>query len=452
MPPTSLCIVARYMSRSYERARIAHVLSVMLVSIAVLGCTEIDGHKRTRAGNRLFRDSQFIDAAAQYQIALTEIDDPIIHYNLGLAYSKIAKPGYDASILLATKDEPICTALPNTKPVDTGACVKEGDRHYAECGSKKTAPIEAAIAKLESDLKGVTEADKDKKTDLTSQLRDKQEELGRYTCASSFKCVETTYCTLTSPELADLAAQHFQVWIKAQPGDDEIKKQVIEARAAFEAATKADNKSEIIVTQKRVDDLLVKDQTRKLMSLLWMDSEQYPKAIAYWEGLLVDRPNDPEIIGQLAGINLKAGNWRKSIEWYNKIAAITTDANSKVAQYQFIGNVAWAKLNSRSLIGPEAIELADRGIGALQHASEIQPNNSRVVSLQGALFNFRSTAHGASWAAAIDRASAQDQAAAARVLSEQAKKAAGTPAAPAPGSPTPPSDPAPAGSAPKSGG
>ena len=441
------------MSRSYERARIAHVLSVMLVSIAVLGCTEIDGHKRTRAGNRLFRETQFIDAAAQYQIALTEIDDPIIHYNLGLAYSKIAKPGYDAPILLATKDEPICTALPNTKPVETGACVKEGDRHYAECGSKKTAPIEAAVSKLESDLKGLTEADKDKKTDLTSQLRDKQDELGRYTCASSFKCMETTYCTLTSPELADLAAQHFQVWIKAQPGDDEIKKQLTEARAAFEEATKADNKSEIVLTQKRVDDLLVKDQTRKLMTLLWLDSEQYPKAIAYWEGLLAERPNDPEIMGQLAGINLKAGNWRKAIEWYNKVAAITTEPNSKVAQYQFIGNVAWAKLNSRSLIGPEATELADRGIGALQHASEIQPKNSRVVSLQGAIFNFRSTAHGASWAAAIDRASAQDQAAAARVLSEQAKKAAGTPSTPgAPGTPTPPSAPVPAGPAPKSGG
>ena len=39
MLPTSLCIVARYMSRSYERARITSVLSVMLVALTVLGCT-----------------------------------------------------------------------------------------------------------------------------------------------------------------------------------------------------------------------------------------------------------------------------------------------------------------------------------------------------------------------------------------------------------------------------
>ena len=451
MPPTSLCIVARYMSRSYERARIASVLSVMLVSLTALGCTEIDGHKRIRVGNRLFRETQFIDSAAQYQMALTEIDDPIIHYNLGLAYSKVSKPGYDAPILLGTKDEFVCQVVPNTKPVETGACVKEGDRHFAECGTKKSEPIQAAIAKLTSALKDVKDDDKDKKTDLQSQLKDKQEELARYTCASSFKCVESTYCTLTSPELADLAAQHFQVWIKAQPADDEIKKQLSEARGAVERATKADNKAAAVLAQKQVDELLTKDQTRKLMTSLWMDSDQHPKAIAYWEHLLEERPNDPEIMGNLAGIELKAGNWRKSIYWYNRVAAVTTDPNSKVAQYQFIGNVAWAKLNQRTLVGPEAVELADRGLGALQHAAEIQPKSSKVVSLQGAIFNFRSTAHGASWAAAIDRASAQDQAKLARVLAEEAKKAQpGQPPAPAPS--TPPSAPAPGGSAVKSGG
>jgi len=439
------------MSRSYERARITSVLSVMLVALTVLGCTEIDGHKRIRVGNRLFRETQFIDSAAQYQMALTEIDDPVIHYNLGLAYSKISKPGFDAPILLGIKDEFVCQVLPNTKPVETGACVKEGDRHFAECGTKKTQPIQAAIDKLKSDLKDVKDDEKDKKTDLQAQLRDKQDELSRYTCASSFKCVETTYCSLTSPELAELAAQNFQVWIKAQPADDEIKKQLTEARAGVERATKSDNKSELLVAQKQVDELLTKDQTRKLMTSLWMDSDQHAKAITYWEGLLKERPNDPEIMGNLAGIELKAGNWRKSIEWYNKVAAVITDPSSKVAQYQFIGNVAWAKLNSRTLVGTEAVELADRGLGALQHASEIQPKNSKVVSLQGAIFNFRSTAHGASWAAAIDRASAQDQAKAARVLAEEAKNAQPG-QAPAPAPSTPPSAPAPGGSAVKSGG
>jgi hypothetical protein len=135
-------------------------------------------------------------------------------------------------------------------------------------------------------------------------------------------------------------------------------------------------------------------------------------------------------MGNVAGINLKAGDWRKAIEWYNKVADATTDASSKVAAYQFIGNVAWSKLNSRTLPGNEAVELADRGIGALQRAAEVQPKNFRAVGLTASLFNFRSTAHGASWAGSIDRATTQDLQKLAHVLSDEAKKAQGLPVTP----------------------
>jgi len=143
------------------------------------------------------------------------------------------------------------------------------------------------------------------------------------------------------------------------------------------------------------------------------------------------KPNDPEIMGSLAGINLKANDWRKSIEWYLKVAQISTDTSSKVAAYQFIGNVAWSKLNSRTLTREESVELADRGIGALQHAAELQPDNPKPVGLMASIFNFRGQAQGPAWAALADRASAQDLQHASRVLNEKAKKAAGQ-ATPAP--------------------
>jgi tetratricopeptide (TPR) repeat protein len=430
------------MSRFSERARIASVLSVVLVSCVVLGsfgCEQLDGRNRTRKGNRLFREMQFVDAAAEYQHALTEVDDPVIHYNLGLAYQKIFKPGYEAPVLLGTKDEFVCQAIPGVKMIEAGACVKEGDRHYAECGAAKTAPIEKQIAEIEAQIKSAT--DDAKKKELDTQLRDKQEDLGRYTCASSFHCVESTFCSLTSPELAELAAQNFQIWIKAQPSDEDIKKQLVEATADLDEAKKSDNKSQLATAQKRVDELSTKDQTRKLMTQLWIDSEQHRKAMDYWEGLLKDRPNDPEIIGNLAGIYNKAGDWRRTIEWYNKLADVTNDASSKVAAYQFIGNVAWSRLNQRTLPGPDAVELADRGLGALQHAADIQPKNPRLTGLQASIFNFRSTTHGASWAAAIDRASAQDLLKLTRVLADEAKKAQGLATPPTP--PTPGAPPAP---------
>ncbi len=448
------------MSRPSERARVTsalgNVLGAVVLSCVVLGgvvsqmgCEQLDGRNRVRIGNRLFRETLFIDAAAQYQRALKEVDDPIIHYNLGLAYQKIFKPGYDAPILLGTRDEFVCQEIPGVRPVEAGACVKEGDRHYAECGASKSGPLEKQIAELQSQAKAATD---DKKKELEGELKDKQDELARYTCPSSFHCMETTFCALTSPEIADLAAQHFQVWIRAQPSDDEIKQELVEARKDLDEAKKADNKSTLSTAQHRVDDLQTKDQTRKLMTQLWTDSEQHRKALDYWEGLLKEKPNDPEIMGNLAGIELKAGNWRKSIEWYNKVADVTNDTSSKVAPYGFIGNVAWAKLNSKTLVGVEAIELADRAIGALQRAVELQPKNFRLVSLQASIFNFRSTAHGASFAAAIDRATAQDLSKLARVLSEEAKKAQGQPPGtpPAPAPTAPPPSPAPSGGSGKS--
>jgi len=440
------------MRRFSERARIASLLRVALVSYVVIGslaslggCEQLDGRRRVRVGNRLFRETQFIDAAAEYETALHQVPSPTIDYNLGLAYSKVFKPGFEGPVLLGLQGDFVCRQIPGVKIVQAGACVKEGDRHYAECGSAKTAPLDKAIAELNDQIKN--ETDDAKKKELKSQLDDKQQDLLRYACSSSFRCVEGAFCSLTSPEIADLAAQHFQTWIKSQPNDDELKKQLAEAAEELESAKKADNKSAISVAQRRVDDLQTKDQTRKQMTLLWTDSDQYPKALGYWEGLLKDKPNDGEIMGVLAGINLKAGDWRKSIEWYNKVAQVTNDPSSKVAAYQFIGNVAWSKLNSRTLIGAEAVELADRGISALQRAAELQPKNPRPVGLEASIYNFRSTAHGASWAAAIDRASAQDLLKLSRVLADEAKKAQGQ----APGAPTTPAPAAGSGTPPAAG-
>jgi tetratricopeptide (TPR) repeat protein len=431
------------MRRFSERTRIARILSVALascglwVSVASLaGCEQLDGRNRNKQGLRLFRETNFIESAAQFQGALGEVDDPTIHYNLGLAYSKVTKTGFDGAVLLGVQGDSVCQSIPGVKTVQAGACVKDGDRHFAECGSAKTAPIEKDIADLQSQADAAT--DDAKKKDLKAQLGDKQQDLARYTCSSSFRCVEGSFCSLTSPEIADLAAQHFQVWIKAQPSDDEIKKRLAAASEQLDEAKKTDNKSLMVNSQREIDDLQTKDQTRKLMTLLWTDSDQYQKALDYWEGLLKEKPNDAEIMGNLAGINLKAGNWRKSIEWYNKVAEVTNDPSSKVAAYGFIGNVAWQKLNQRTLVGAEAVELADRGIGALQRGAEVQPKNARLVGLQASIFNFRSTSHGASFAAAVDRATAQDLLKLSRVLADEAKKAQGQP----PGAPP---NPAPAG-------
>jgi tetratricopeptide (TPR) repeat protein len=350
------------MSRTSDRALLVLVLSLVAMT---LGCDALDGRSRNKKGNRLFKETKFIDAVAQYEKALKTVDDPIIHYNLALAYSKVFAPGKADDPSTADKDEGltmldvqgsfVCSSVPGTKTLAKSVCVKPGDHHYDACDAKNV-------------------------------------------CASSFTCQQVTLCTLSNSEIADAAATHFGVWLKAHPDDA---------------------------------------QTRAIMTQVWLDSSQYKKAIEYWEALLEKKPEAPEIMGSLAGINLKAGDWRKSIQWYQKVAEVTKDETAKAQAFASIGNVAWSKLNSKSLDTAETVELADYGIGALQRAAELQPKNPKHFGLMGSIFNFRSLAQGASWAAGLDRARAQDLQITSRVLSDEAKKAQGLSTTPAPAAPAP---------------
>lgn len=360
--------------RTVDRAmRLLGVVTLVVAVLSTLGCEQLDGRNRNKRGNRYFREMKFIDAVAQYEKALKEVNDPIIHYNVALAYSKIFKPGMekDEDLLLGVKGEFVCDQVPHVKFITKQVCVKPGDRHYDECDDKNV-------------------------------------------CASSYTCKQAELCTVSNNAVADMTAQHFGVWLSSHPEDAE---------------------------------------TRGLMTQVWIDSSQYQKALDYWQALLEKKPNDTEIMGSLAGINLKAGDWRKSIEWYTKVAESSKDESAKVAAYQFIGNVAWSKLNSKTLTTTESVELADRGIGALQKAAVIQPKNPKLFGLMGSIFNFRSLAQGASWAAGLDRASAQDLQIVSRVISEEAKKAQGQPAdGAAPSTPQTPTPGDSTGAAAKTGG
>lgn len=376
MTPAQVCNNPRLMSRAPWK--LVAMLAVVTLSF---GCQQLDGRNRVRKGNRLFRETRFIDAAAEYEKSLKTVKDPIIHYNLGLAYSKVFKPGAEekSTILLGQKGELVCDQIPRVSFVSKQVCIKPGDRRFDACDEKNV-------------------------------------------CASSFKCQKVELCQAENGALADMAAEHFGEWLKANATDA---------------------------------------QTRGIMTQVWLDSSQYKRAIDYWETLLKDKPGDPEIMGSLAGINLKAGDWRKSIEWYTKVAEIAKDETAKVGALSFIGNVAWAKLNSKTLTNAESIELADRGLGALQKAAEIQPKNPKHVGLQASITNFRALAQGPSWAAALDRASAQDLQLVSRVLSDEAKKASGLPGTPLPAptgagsaapAPTPPTPASGGDTNPKTGG
>ena len=212
-----------------------------------------------------------------------------------------------------------------------------------------------------------------------------------------------TYAKLFSPglktpanqEMADKAANELGIYLKTNPKDNTI---------------------------------------RAMMTHIWIDAGNFQKALDYWEKEHNTDPTNADVMSKLAGIEFKAGNWEKSMGWYRKQAEATTDSAAKVAAFQAIGNVAWAVLSNREKnVGEVRFKAADLGVAALSEAALLAPKKPEIQGLIIAIYNFRALGQGESWAAAIDRASAQDHMAQQRVLVEEIKKeqAAAALAAPA---------------------
>jgi tetratricopeptide (TPR) repeat protein len=412
------------------------VMILLVAAVAMLGCDDLDGRGQNRVGNRRFRESRFIDAAAAYERALAKVKDDKIEYNIGLAYQKMFKPGVEGVILLAEAGSPVCEAIPGTESAKRRVCVKnnpdEEDRTYVSCGDSKDA-----------------------------------------ICPSSASCKELDLCAIQNDKLVDLSAGHLNTWIDKQPPDEELKKKskelsevvskmeadirdaeteidkyvdpttgVVKDKPAWNEATqkRASLEEKVKVVREERDEVELKFRIRELMTQMFLDAKKFDKAIAYWDRMLKEKPGDLEAMGNLAGINLKADKWRTAIEWYTKVADQADDDQTKLTALGFIGNVAWSKLNSKTLPPVDALELADLGIGALQKASAKAPKNLRFLGTQASIYNFRALQHGASWAAAIDRASSQDLKAQIDVVSGKAKPPTEKPDLPAPTPPGPEKD------------
>ncbi|MEZ4400037.1 MAG: tetratricopeptide repeat protein [Kofleriaceae bacterium] len=204
---------------------------------------------------------------------------------------------------------------------------------------------------------------------------------------------------------ADKAAEQFAIWLKKHPKDSKIQ---------------------------------------KLLTSLWVDAGEYEKAVAFWKTEHQANPTSREIIQRVAGIYFKSGDWRSSVEWYQKDIDVAPDKEGKIAGYSAIANLTFGLLFSSSarekLQGVDRTEIAEVGLAAAGEGLKLDDTNIALTGICQGLWLNRAIANGPSWAMAIDRAEAQVFEQRARVLRAEAKKAqdaaadnAGTTPAPASG-------------------
>jgi tetratricopeptide (TPR) repeat protein len=164
---------------------------------------------------------------------------------------------------------------------------------------------------------------------------------------------------------------------------------------------------------------------RDMLTRVWIDSGDYPKALAFWQKEHEVDPKNTDVIEKIAGIHFKAGNWEEAMAWYQKEADVAPDNAGRIAAYINIGKLAWNKLSNREkTLGAERIKVADVALSALQKAEALDNRSIEIQGYLASVYEFRSLAHGVSWAASLDRASTQAHRAKWRVLKEEADKAA----------------------------
>jgi tetratricopeptide (TPR) repeat protein len=146
-----------------------------------------------------------------------------------------------------------------------------------------------------------------------------------------------------------------------------------------------------------------------LLTRVWNDAGDFQSALNYWERELAREPKNTEIIGILAGINRQAGNHEKAMEWHLRQVELETDPLAKAGAYKAIGNLMVSRLRGRQheLIGYERLKIADTGIGALQKAAELAPDDADAQTALGFLYGERALAQSTTWAQIAEVAAAR---------------------------------------------
>ncbi len=151
------------------------------------------------------------------------------------------------------------------------------------------------------------------------------------------------------------------------------------------------------------------DKIVNVMVQVYIDAGKYEGAIAYWEGVLAKDGNNIKALTELGGINERALNYEKALEWHQKRREIAHNDEERLNALNAIGSLQFRRLlppQGNEVVAEKRIALADAGIAAYQEAIALQPDNEQMYALLDVLYQQRARAHDVSWAIAIEQNSA----------------------------------------------
>ena len=149
-------------------------------------------------------------------------------------------------------------------------------------------------------------------------------------------------------------------------------------------------------------------KARDYLLSTFIDSGHYEGALEYFEAELAAHPADVQAVAQLAQINAQAGKYEEAIRWHRKRAELESTSDANADAWYALGVTDWRRLNNHlDVTGLERAKIADEDIAALERADKLRGGHQASMTYLNLLYRERSLAHDASYARAVDLATAQ---------------------------------------------
>lgn len=132
-----------------------------------------------------------------------------------------------------------------------------------------------------------------------------------------------------------------------------------------------------------------RDKVRSFYLSLLTSAEKTDKAIAYLETVLKEDPSNAGVIGQLASLYAKQGDFENALKYFKKVAEL--EPNKKEGWYT-LGVVCWERSyrGGVTVSNEERELLVDVGLEALQKALAIDPEYFDALSYVNLLYREKS--------------------------------------------------------------
>jgi TPR repeat protein len=128
-------------------------------------------------------------------------------------------------------------------------------------------------------------------------------------------------------------------------------------------------------------------KAREFLVSLYLSTERYDEAIAFYQTLVKENPKDVKAMQSLAQMYFKKGDVDNALQWLRKRLDAETTPEAKAEVYYFIGVQAWDRSYNFPDIDPvERNRIVDEGIDALNKALQIKPDYFEALSYLNLLY------------------------------------------------------------------